>query len=277
MRTTLDKLSSIERGVLAGIRMSLAVSLASEVASFSPELLPIKPVSFRLALKTIGLPQHAEIAYLDGKVKARFSPIIGWSPPFQNAKTPLSGSLVFLGTKSCIRSLSGSKGCVIPLPLQTRFMSALKFFSFFAAKVPNILKDPKTPVEIKAKLLIAATMSGLVAVALDPYLFPRLDHIPDGVLGIEVGKYKRKIEKKGRIIEVLELTPDYEEAKPSAILSFASEEFAVSVLSGQRPAIVALGAGEVRIAGFLPLVQGLFSLMDRLSWYLEINDEVTSR
>jgi len=42
------------------------------------------------------------------------------------------------------------------------------------------------------------------------------------------------------------------------------------VLSGKRQAVVALGSGEVHIEGLLPLVQGLFAVLDRLSWYLGV-------
>ncbi|HCO48237.1 MAG TPA: hypothetical protein DIT55_01870, partial [Spirochaetaceae bacterium] len=55
-----------------------------------------------------------------------------------------------------------------------------------------------------------------------------------------------------------------------AILRFSSPESALAILSGKRQAVVALGAGEVTIAGLLPLVQGLFSVLDRLSWYLGV-------
>jgi len=54
------------------------------------------------------------------------------------------------------------------------------------------------------------------------------------------------------------------------LLSFAHYRSAIDVLSGKRQAVVALGSGEVRIEGLLPLVQGLFAVLDRLSWYLGV-------
>jgi hypothetical protein len=87
------------------------------------------------------------------------------------------------------------------------------------------------------------------------------------------GAFSLGLRKTGRRIEILGTAPQ----SPNARLSFRDAASAVAVFSGARPAIVALGAGEVSVYGFLPLVQGLFAVLDRLGDYLAVNSKGGSR
>ena len=59
--------------------------------------------------------------------------------------------------------------------------------------------------------------------------------------------------------------------------AFRDAACAVAVFSGARPAVVALGCGEVSIQGLLPLVQGLFAVLDRLGAYMGVRNEEAPR
>ncbi len=58
--------------------------------------------------------------------------------------------------------------------------------------------------------------------------------------------------------------------RPNARLLFRDAAAAIAVFTGARPAVVALGAGEVTIGGLLSLVQGLFAVLDRLGAYMAV-------
>jgi hypothetical protein len=113
-----------------------------------------------------------------------------------------------------------------------------------------------------------AAVRGLAAVgSSDPALAERLAHVPDGSVAVVAdGSFSLGVEKRGRLIMASDAAP----GQPSARLEFAGPESALAVLSGKRQAVVALGAGEVAIRGLLPLVQGLFGILDRMAEYLAV-------
>ena len=229
--------------------------------------------SFSLSLAAIGVPPRARLDCRDGKVTAWFG-----EEPAGSPKGAAGGMLLFSSARACARSLAGGRGLVLPLPFGAAFPRALQFFRTAASRSPELLRSPEVASFAKARLLLAASMYGIAAVAGDPYLAKRMGHFPDGIVQIGSGETIFLLEKKGRAIRVLggessaHATDGVTAAihKPDAILSFSSPESAIAVLSGKRQAVVALGSGEVTIAGLLPLVQGLFAVLDRLSWYLGV-------
>ncbi|MFA5851488.1 MAG: hypothetical protein WC820_02195, partial [Spirochaetales bacterium] len=225
---------------------------------------------FTLSLATVGVRGRARLSCGEGKVSASFGEGFGGF-----SRGAAGGMLVFPSAHACARSLAGGRGIIIPLPFGVAFPRALRFFKAATGRAPELLRSPEVPPQPKARLLLAATAHGLAAVAGDSYLEKRMHHFPDGIVRIGSGDALFLLEKKGRSIQVLESAPDggagaATSRVPDAILSFASPESAIAVLSGKRQAVVALGSGEVTIAGLLPLVQGLFSVLDRLSWYLGV-------
>ena len=56
----------------------------------------------------------------------------------------------------------------------------------------------------------------------------------------------------------------------SVWLAFRDPGAAVAVLSGKKSAVTALGACDASIRGLVPLVQGLFAVLDRASRYLAV-------
>jgi len=256
MNTSLNDLSAEDLGHLARIRISLTARLVAAASRLDPELGLLCSKPFSLGLGALGLSGPVRIVCAGGS--ARVVP----------GARPASGWLIFTSAGACARALSGGKGAVLPLPLAPSFARALKFFRTAARRAPALLRDASVPAKTKAPLLLEATLAGLEAVCHDPYLFPRLDHIPDGIELIRAGGAAGAIEKRGRSMRMLDEIP---RERPSAVLSFRDEDTAVKVLSGKRQAVVALGLGEVRIEGLLPLVQGLFGVMDRFSWYLDVS------
>jgi len=174
--------------------------------------------------------------------------------------------LFFPGAASAVRVLSGNKGAVVPVPLGLGAFKALAFFRKASGRATELLRERKTPEDVRARLMLAATLHGLEVVASDSYLARRMEIIPEGMVAVRAGEIEYFVEKRGNAIHVIEA-----QRNPDAVLSFADYKSAIEVLSGKRQAVVALGSGEVRIEGLLPLVQGLFAVLDRLSWYLGVS------
>jgi hypothetical protein len=278
MKRNIDALSREEAAILAGIRMSVTAHLVAEAAAVDNNLTALCAAPFTLTLAAAGVQGKAKLICRDGEISAWFGDRHGDRHDDGHgfsAKGAAGGMLLFPSARACARSLAGGRGMIIPLPFGAAFPRALRFFKTAAGRAPELLRSPDLPAPIKARLLLSATVHGLAAVAGDPWLKKRMHHFPDGIVRIVAGDALFLLEKKGRSIRVLgNATEGAQGADPSrtpdATLRFSSPESAIAVLSGKRQAVVALGAGEVTIAGLLPLVQGLFSVLDRLSWYLGV-------
>ncbi len=165
--------------------------------------------------------------------------------------------------------LSGGKGTLIPLPTGPGFFKALKAFQRSAGAVvaamdvnPDI---PDTPaLEKKTRLLLRAALRGVCEVYNhDHWVAARASHIPEGRIGIGVAGRKDIsgviVVNKGLMI--LEREPSEEGV--NAFLEFSDVKVCHAVLTGVEPALGALGEGRVMTKGKLPMIQGLFPLLDR--------------
>ncbi len=274
MKRKIEALSREEKAILAGIRLSVTAHLVAEVAAVDKDLAVLCKAPFTLSLAAAGVPGRAKLICRDGAISVWFGDRHG-DELGASTKGAAGGMLLFPNARACARSLAGGRGVIIPLPFGIAFPRALRFFKAAASRAPALLRSPDLPPTIKARLLLAATVHGLSAVAGDSWLEKRMHHFPDGIAQVVAGDALFLLEKKGRMIRVLENEPNGRSDAaalriPDAILTFSSPESAIAVLSGKRQAVVALGAGEVTIAGLLSLIQGLFSVLDRLSWYLGV-------
>ncbi|MHB0855375.1 MAG: hypothetical protein ACYC1H_09260 [Rectinema subterraneum] len=253
MKTAILQLSKEERAILARLKAWLALQLAAEAFRRDAALREVCPaggIALKLAIRGVGAGMQLVVKNGIARVYS-----VGWPQLV----------LFFPGSASAIRVLSGSKGTAVPLPLRPGAFKALGFFRKASSRATELLRGAETPEDVRARLLLAATLYGLEVVAGDSYLARRMQIIPDGVVAVRAGEIEYFVEKRGNAIHVIEA-----QRHPDAVLSFADYRSAIDVLSGKRQAVVALGSGEVRIEGLLPLVQGLFAVLDRLSWYLGV-------
>lgn len=270
MKNSVDGLSKPEAETLAGVRLSTTVHLVALAADAEPELGALafaRP--FALVLSAPGLPP-AGVSTRGGRIRA-------WSggEPRPAGAGWTSLVLRFASARAAARVLGGGGGMPLPQPLGPGALAALGFFRAAVARVPLMLRDPGLDGALKARLLAEAALRGLAAVAArDPGVEAKLRHVPDGSVAVEAaGAFSLGLRKSGRRIEVLGRAPD----SPNARLAFRDAASAVAVFSGARAAVVALGASEVTIRGFLPLVQGLFAVLDRLGEYLAVDSKGGSR
>lgn len=241
MKTTSADLHTEEKQILAVLKASLALALAQEVSRLEHEGAAIG-IQIRI--------------FSQGKVLR--------IPKITNGGSALS--LVFFSPDAALSVFSGGKGLAIPVPMKLRAFQVLRLFQKTSSRAQELIKAENTPDSIKARLLLSATLHGLEAVSEDSWLRRRMQIIPDGSVLVRSGDIRFVVQKRGSTIVVAEDT----HAEPNAILSFKDYQSAIAVLSGKRQAVVALGLGEVQIKGLLPLVQGLFAVLDRLAWYLGV-------
>lgn len=283
MRPFLDDLEPGELRVLARIRLAVTARLVAAAAPLDPALEKLSTRPFRLVLRAPGLPR-ALVACLDGRVRAWAG---GEAPVL---RLPPDLTLLFPNPRDCARVLDGARGRVLPIPGGFGAARALRYFRAAAAAAPRILRSPDTPPAVRAALLLEAALSALVeTAAADPYVAPKLEHAPDGLVVVDAGEgVRRALRKEGtrlHLVPVPGAEDDHsgaglgpagtdgvrtEPARADAVLAFRDPGAAVAVLSGKKSAVTALGACEASIRGLVPLVQGLFAVLDRASGYLAV-------
>lgn len=269
MLIKLSELSGEEKARLAHLKAWLALQLAAEAYRSDPKQRDMCPDS-GVCIKFVILGTSATMRNM---VK---SDCTGATLKLQllikNGIAAMCGTelpqliLIFPESTSAIKVLFGGKGVALPVPLSPSAFKALAFFKKASSRATEMLRETQTPDCVRARLLLTATLHGLEAVSGDSYLARRMQIVPNGVVAVRVGNIEYTVEKSDRCITVVEAN-----LHPDAILSFSDYQSAIKVLSGKRQAVVALGSGEVKITGLLPLVQGLFAVLDRLSWYLGVS------
>jgi len=269
------QLSKEEKGILARLKAWLALQLAAEAFRGDEGLRKMCPaggVSLKLAMWGAGGGAGVRGATAAGRGAGRRREGTEMQFVVKNGIARVcSGGwpqvvLFFPGAASAVRVLSGNTGAVVPVPLGLGAFKALAFFRKATGRATELLHAAETPEIVRARLLLAATLHGLEVVAGDSYLARRMEIIPEGMVAVRAGEIEYFVEKRGNAIHVIEAVQN-----PDAVLSFVDFRSVIDVLSGKRQAVVALGSGEVRIEGLLPLVQGLFAVLDRLSWYLGVS------
>jgi hypothetical protein len=262
---TIEQLSSREVVVVARLRLEVAAHLAAATTGVDPSLAEAARRPFLLKLSCPGCPP----AYVSCRKGSAPHPLsVSAVSGGRRPKGLVSLTLRFTSPRACAKALSGAGGMPIPIPGGPGALAALRWFRAAAPRAGAALADATIPIAARARLAATAAVYGLAAVgSADPWLADRLAHVPDGTTAIVAeGAFSLGVRKRGKLIEAFDEAPE----RPSARLEFGGPEAALAVLSGKRPAVVALGSGEVTIRGLLPLVQGLFGVMDRLSDLLAV-------
>jgi hypothetical protein len=262
---TIEQLAPREVLVVARLRMEVAAHLAAATAGVDPSLAGAARRPFLLKLSCPGCPP-AYVSCRKGSAghSLSFQAVSGGERP----KGIISLTLRFTSPRACAKVLSGGGGMPIPVPRGPGAFAALRWFRAAAPRAGAALSDATIPIAARARLAATAAVYGLASAGTaDPWLADRLAHVPDGTVAVVAeGAFSLGVRKSGRTIAAFDEAPE----RPSARLEFAGPEAALAVLSGKRQAVVALGSGEVTIRGLLPLVQGLFGVMDRLSDLLAV-------
>lgn len=177
--------------------------------------------------------------------------------------------LNFVSCQAMSETLSGGKGTFIPYPSGRGFTRALKAFQTCAAAVSEAMstvphKDDAQGVEKKTRLLLTAALRGVCEVYnYDHWVKMKSASIPQGKIAVLIAEQP---EISGSITvrnKKMSFTPGADLKRANAVLEFADIDTCYGVLTGQIAAMAELGSGKVMLKGRLPMIQGLFPLLDR--------------
>ncbi len=178
-------------------------------------------------------------------------------------------SLFFPRWQNMTSLLSGEKGTVIPLPSGTAFPKAVKAFQKAAGAVASAMGEKPVDgdvegLEKKTRLLLTAALRGVCEVYnYDHWVDVKARNIPAGRIGVRVADRPDMcgvLTLDGKTMTLSRR--DYTD-RVNAVLEFRDPSVCYAVLTGAEPALGALGDGRVMIRGRLPMIQGLFPLLDR--------------
>jgi hypothetical protein len=247
-----------EQRTLSYINCHALLSLLEPLSEYDNETREmLKAMKFSFQIIVSGGPT-GHIVVRDGKVKynsgkKRFASLSLWFP------SPEQMNGMFKGKKSTLVPLFTS----IKFPAYIQAFKALSGrFQYYMQGNEQVHNEHR---EFITALLLEAASRGIKYTAeYDPYIAPKAKHIPDGVLDIFIEEKPEigcSITKAG---EVFTVKRGRSEKKPNAMLIFRDIETAYGVLKGKTNATVALGLNRVSIRGYLPIVRGIFPVLDRL-------------
>lgn len=177
--------------------------------------------------------------------------------------------LHFISCEAMSDTLNGGKGPFIPYPSGGGFTKALKAFQSCAAAVGKAMstiphKDDAEGIEKKTRLLLTAALRGVCEVYnYDHWVKMKSASIPEGTIAVLIAD---KPEISGSITiknKKMSYEPGADLKAANAVLEFADIDTCYGVLTGQVAAMSKLGSGKVMLKGRIPMIQGLFPLLDR--------------
>lgn len=130
---------------------------------------------------------------------------------------------------------------------------------------PETIADPES-FAFCVRITLYAMAFGIKEVGEhDPEVRPIALDLPDGTVEMRVadGPAAHLVVKDGKF------EPHRGPAeKPNAYLEFADLQTAWNTFQGNLDTFAAVGSGKVKLRGFIPLLEGVNPLMDRLAYYL---------
>ncbi|MDC7240720.1 MAG: hypothetical protein PQJ50_10200 [Spirochaetales bacterium] len=178
-------------------------------------------------------------------------------------------ALKFVSCEAMADTLNGGRGAFIPLPTGVGFTKAIKAFQSCAGAVSSAMshvpEDTDIPgIEKKTILLLTAALRGVSEVYNhDHWVCYKAAAIPAGKIAVII---KDRPDIAGTLTvesKVMSYAAGTDTGSANAVLEFADIETCYGVLSGKLAAMGELGSGKVMLRGKLPMIQGLFPLLDR--------------
>ncbi|MBI9101752.1 MAG: hypothetical protein JEY99_05015 [Spirochaetales bacterium] len=264
---TLDQLSLEEQKVLSYVKSGAAFFLLHFLAEEDPVVRRIiQNKSFGLGISVAGGCRRA-IRICDNSITL-----------IENSVGKTGVVFRFPASSQLNNLLSGRKAKMLPLIKSFSAGRIIDDFKGIMARLPVYLNPDEETLsrdfKFITKLLMNAALRGIKEVAEnDGGVAVRVARIPDGIISIRVETepdLETLVIKKGRFFNIV-AGPNGN--KPNAVLTFKDVNTAYRLFSGKLNAVVALGTSDVKIRGRIPMIQGLFPILDRVSYYMSVKQE----
>ena len=165
-------------------------------------------------------------------------------------------------------------GKAVPIPwFGVWRIGLIKGFTALSARLDHLLKDPDLhrddPVlfPLVVRLMAHTAFDGVSVLAEhDPHCAPMAGRIADGVAVMRIRDTDIAVSmtvRGGRFMPSMG-----EASNPNVILEFKDLDTAYELFQGRLEAMAALGSGDVKITGLIPMFDEMSAMMDVLGRYL---------
>ncbi len=249
--------------VLARLHLGAILPLLEDVAVYDPVVgEAIAGWDFALHFRLAGGDPSTTLVFKEGLVTACRGRIKGY-PPALTFKNASFLNDVFQGRtkKSPLPNLAG----IFKAKHLMQVDRVLGRLEHYLKPQPETIADPET-FAFCVRITLYAMAFGIKEVGEhDPEMRPIALDLPDGTveMRIEDGPAAHLTVKGGKF------EPQRGPAeKPNAVLVFSDLQTAWDTFQGNIDTFTAVGSGKMKLRGFIPLLEGINPLMDRLSYYL---------
>ncbi|HOB28514.1 MAG: hypothetical protein WAQ32_00595 [Dethiobacteria bacterium] len=249
--------------VLARLHLGAILPLLEDIAAYDdPTRKAIANWDFPLQFRLAGGEPATTLVFEKGSVTAHRGKFKGY-PPALTFKDASFLNEVFQGKteKNPTPNLPG----IFKAKQLLQVDEVLGRLEYYLKPEPELLANPDT-FAFCVRITLYATAFGIKEVGEhDLEVRPIALDLPDGTVEMRVadGPAAHLIVKKGNF------EPWRGPAqKPNAILEFNNLQTAWDTFQGNLDTFAAIGNGKIKLRGFIPLIEGINPLMDRLAYYL---------
>lgn len=246
----------------------------------------------RLYLRAV-FPRIVDLCHYDGKTRDRVASVgsfririivrngltqairVDTVAPSSLSKSDSTEVTLALANAGQLNALFSGKGFSLPIPIKGIFrLRALSAFKAISKRLESILlfedsvaDDPRGP-ELFARISLYTVIAAATELALhEPFSREQAIHFPSGLVTIEVAETDICVWFE-KTIDSVSFGIGEPPRAPDAKLEIGSLQIANTLLADRLDSIAAIGRGDLRISGLIPLIDGLGGLMERVSLYL---------
>lgn len=249
--------------VMARLHLGAILPLLEDVAAYDstvPKSIDGWDFSLQFLLK--GSDAATTLIFKDGRITARRGRIQGFHPALTFKDASFLND-VFQGRtqKSPGPNLAG----ILKAKKLMQIDKVLSRLEYYLKPQPETLADPEA-FAFCVRITLYAMAFGIKEVGEhDPVAQVISRDIPEGTVEMRVaGGPAAHLTLKGGIFEPRRGPAE----KPNAILEFADLQVAWNTFQGNLDTFAAVGSGKVKLRGFIPILEGINPLMDKLAHYL---------
>lgn len=260
-------LSATRQSVLARLHLGAVLPLLEDIVAHDPFAREqVSGWNLTLQFQLPGGRPATALVFKDGALSVPDDPPLKGGPQ----KVPLTFqsaahlNAVFQGTSK--RNPRPGLAALLHLKELTGLNALLSRLAFYMKPSDELLRNPE-----EFRFCVMLNLYGLVFGIRqigenDPDMVPVSRHIPRGIVEFRVmdgGPAAHLRVASGRF-----LPGRGPVESPNAVLEIADCPTAWAMLQGRLDLFSAVGAGIIRLRGYIPLLDGINPLMDRLAWYL---------